>query len=297
MRCPRVPVRLATLGLFLAADLFPLAVPVAQALSVGSRAPEIGLADRAGRRARIGSYRGQVVIVDFWASWCGPCREEMPVLERLYRRYRGQGLRVVGINLDRNWSNAEEMLQRIPTSFRMVHDPESSVARRYGLSRMPSSYVIDHRGIVRHISAGFRASDAQAIERAVQRALEQLPARSGGGDASGDASGASDDGAGTDAHGSADDTAADGETGDSPDDGQPGAGPDDAADDAPPAARPSESGRRGGLCAIDEGHSRDDRSAPWPGFAVIGVAVAIAYRRRRSPSTARSHRPLPSGKL
>jgi len=144
----------------------------ADALNRGSRAPEIGLRDTQGRAVRMADLRGKVVVVDFWASWCAPCREELPVLDRLQRRYEDHGLVVVGVNIDREESNMTSFLRRTPVSFRVVHDSGHRVADRYQPPRMPSSYVIDKRGVVRFVHAGFRASDAQRLEREIRQLLE-----------------------------------------------------------------------------------------------------------------------------
>ena len=89
----------------------------AAALSVGARAPEIGRPDLNGRNVQMSGLRGKVVIVDFWASWCEPCREEMPVLDRMYRDLRERGLVVVGVSVDRTIGNVNGFLRRTPVSF------------------------------------------------------------------------------------------------------------------------------------------------------------------------------------
>lgn len=145
----------------------------AAAVDVGGRAPEIGVNDLNGRPVTIASLRGKVVIVDFWASWCAPCRQEFPVLERLYRQYGSQGLAVVGVSVDNEASNVRAFLRRNTASFLIAHDPRKVAAARYGGTAMPSSYIIDRRGIVRHYHAGFRSGDAAGIEREVQALLRQ----------------------------------------------------------------------------------------------------------------------------
>lgn len=148
-------------------------VASADALSTGSRAPEIGLKDLKGNLVRMSALKGRVVVVDFWASWCAPCKDEMPVLDRLYRKYRGEGLVVVGVNQDRSDVNVRDFLRRAPVSFPVVRDQDHRVARRYQPGKMPSSYVIDRHGIVRHVHEGFSARDAKSIEREVHELLQK----------------------------------------------------------------------------------------------------------------------------
>lgn len=143
------------------------------ALDVGERAPEVGLTDTQGRAIRLSALRGKVVILDFWASWCEPCKDAMPVLDRLYQRYRERGLVVVGVNVDRQERNMTRFLQRTRVSFPIVHDGSQAVAGRYDPPTMPSSYIIDRRGVVRHIHRGFRSGDDESMERQVQALLRQ----------------------------------------------------------------------------------------------------------------------------
>lgn len=147
--------------------------PVASAVDVGGRAPEIGVNDLNGRPVRIASLRGKVVIVDFWASWCAPCRQEFPVLQRLHRTYASEGLAIVGVSVDNDIANVRTFLRRNSASFLIAHDPRKVAAARYGGTGMPSSYIVDRRGIVRHYHSGFRANDAAVMEREVQALLRQ----------------------------------------------------------------------------------------------------------------------------
>ena len=167
---PSKPPVSRALGIIVAASAL-LVTLTAAALSVGSRAPEIGINDLHGRPIRMSALRGKVVVVDFWASWCEPCREEFPVLERLYRAHRARGLVVVGVSVDNAAPNIQRFLRRTPASFPIVHDARHSVADRYRPPRMPSSYIIDRRGIVRFVHAGFRAGDAARMEREIRSLL------------------------------------------------------------------------------------------------------------------------------
>lgn len=130
----------------------------ASALQAGANAPEIGLEDQNGAQVRMSELRGKVVVVDFWASWCGPCRQEIPFLNELQAEF-GDDLVIIGVNLDRDEDNMEEFLEDNPMNFRVVHDEGQRVAARYRPERMPSSYIVDRQGVVRHVHLGFEASD------------------------------------------------------------------------------------------------------------------------------------------
>lgn len=164
---------LAVLGAFVA--LAFIQISGAAAVSDGARAPEIGLVDRAGKQVRIADLKGRVVLVDFWASWCAPCREELPVLEGLYKKHREQGLVVVGVGLDKDADKLTKFLRGSPLSFPVVHDSAGAVAERYAPPKMPSSYLIDRKGLVRKVHAGFKASDKAALEKEIAALLAEKP--------------------------------------------------------------------------------------------------------------------------
>ncbi len=146
------------------------AVP-AFALSPGERAPELGLVDTNGEVIRMADLRGKVVIVDFWASWCGPCREELPALASLQEEF-GDRLVIVGVSVDTDEGAMRRFLRRSGVRFRVARDVDQAVAGRYEPPRMPSSYVIDQEGVVRHVHAGFDSDDIAEFRSEIRALLQ-----------------------------------------------------------------------------------------------------------------------------
>ncbi len=141
------------------------------ALGTGQRAPEIGLRDLHGQTIQIGRLRGKVVLVDFWASWCEPCHHAMPEVNAIYQHYRNRGFVAVGVSVDRDVGHARDFAQHVGATFPIVDDIQHQVAGRYAPPRMPTSFLIDRRGIVRKIFEGYRQGDAQRIDQAVRSLL------------------------------------------------------------------------------------------------------------------------------
>lgn len=139
--------------------------------------PEIGLKDLRGNTVARAALAGKVVIVDFWASWCGPCKEEMPVLSRLYQKHAARGLVVVGVSVDEEAANVHAFLARVKANFPIVHDAKHAVAERFAPPKMPSSYVVDRRGVVRYVHGGFRPADAESLAREVEKLLAETPTK------------------------------------------------------------------------------------------------------------------------
>ncbi len=117
-------------------------------------------------------YRGQVVIVDFWASWCVPCRRSFPWFNAMQAKYGDDGLVIVGVNLDRSRSDAEAFLAEYPADFEIVYDTDASLAREYGVQAMPSSIVFGRDGSVRERHMGFKVRQQDEYEAAIVAALE-----------------------------------------------------------------------------------------------------------------------------
>ena len=147
----------------------------AQAADVGGTAPAFSLPSASGKSESPGVLKGQVVLVDFWASWCAPCRESFPFLNRMHKLYAAQGLHILGINVDEKRSDATRFLGKIPAQFSVLYDAGGETPKAYDLKVMPSSYLIGRDGKIRLVHQGFRAKDQAALEAAIQSALQEIP--------------------------------------------------------------------------------------------------------------------------
>jgi len=156
------------------AMLCALALPAAAlAVGPGGAIPRIAAArlGDSSQRLELAKLRGEVVYVDFWASWCVPCRQSMPALDRLFRQYQQRGFRVVGVNKDVATGDALRFLQRVNVSFPLVADRDDAVAKAFDVQAMPSGYLVDRNGIVRYVHRGFTADTAMELRTEIESLL------------------------------------------------------------------------------------------------------------------------------
>lgn len=142
-----------------AAALALTSLGITSAGASASRAPTFALPSRSGDTVSLDQLKGKVVMLNFWASWCGPCRQEMPLLEQMHKRYSSLGFTLVGVNVDANSKDAEQWLSKTPVSFPVLFDRESKVSAMYDVKAMPSTVFIDRQGNVRYLHKGYKAGD------------------------------------------------------------------------------------------------------------------------------------------
>ncbi len=118
-------------------------------------APGFSLPDSQGNTVTLDEYSGQVVLINFWASWCGPCREEMPLLEALHQRYEPLGFAMLGVNVEEDSSLAEQFLQGTSVSFPILFDRQNTVSQLYDVIAMPSTVIVDRQGTLRYVHHGY----------------------------------------------------------------------------------------------------------------------------------------------
>ena len=122
----------------------------------GREAPDFALKSSTGENLRLSEYRGEVVMVNFWATWCGPCRQEMPLLEELFSRYERVGFTLLGVNIDDDPRRAMQMARELGVTFPVVFDDRKEVSKLYDVNAMPVTVLVDKEGRVRHVHHGYK---------------------------------------------------------------------------------------------------------------------------------------------
>ncbi|HSN71363.1 MAG TPA: TlpA disulfide reductase family protein [Steroidobacteraceae bacterium] len=122
-------------------------------------APDFTLPVRDGGQISLGELEGQVVMINFWASWCAPCRQEFPLLEQMQQRYESLGFTILGVNVEENTADAERWLAGTDVSFPILFDRENSVSKLYDVHAMPSTVFVDRTGQVRYLHRGYKPGD------------------------------------------------------------------------------------------------------------------------------------------
>src|ERR1700712_3485349 len=165
-----ISLRATRLGLCAAlAFVAGTAVP---AVPLSSQAPDFTLRTMGGPNMRLQEQRGRVVMINFWATWCGPCRQEMPQLSKLYDKYRASGFVLMGVNVDDDSRNAAEVAGKLRVSFPVLLDTDKTVSKLYDLSTMPSTVIIDRDGKVRYIHRGYMNGYEDTYEKQIRGLLK-----------------------------------------------------------------------------------------------------------------------------
>lgn len=155
------------------ASLPLLRVPGALAALAGGEAPDFTLQSRAGEAVSLAGLRGQVVLVNFWATWCAPCRQEMPLLDAIYRRYEPMGFTLLGVNVEPDSRLSERFLRDTPVTFPILFDPEERVSKLYSVAAMPSTVIVDRKGMVRYIHHGYKPGDENKYQDSVRSLIRE----------------------------------------------------------------------------------------------------------------------------
>ena len=122
----------------------------------GHAAPDFALKSSTGENLRLSEFRGDVVMINFWATWCGPCRQEMPLLDELYTRYERVGFSLLGVNIDEDSRRAMQMIEELGVNFPVLFDARKEVSKLYEVEAMPVTVLVDREGNVRHVHHGYK---------------------------------------------------------------------------------------------------------------------------------------------
>ena len=142
------------------------------AVATQSAAPDFTLRSMSGPNLRLAEQRGRVVMVNFWATWCGPCRQEMPQLDKLYQRYRSSGFVLLGVNVDDDVRKAADVAAKLGVTFPVLLDTDKAVSKLYDLSTMPSTVLIDRDGRVRYLHRGYLAGYEDNYDKQIRELLK-----------------------------------------------------------------------------------------------------------------------------
>jgi peroxiredoxin len=139
----------------------------------GGPAPAFTLTTLEGQAGALSQYKGQVVMVNFWATWCGPCQQEMPLLDQMYKKYKPAGFTLIGVNVDKEAPAVKELLARKPVSFPVLLDPANQVSKAYHVDEMPSSVIIDRKGEIRYIHRGYKPGDENEYQDRIRQLIRE----------------------------------------------------------------------------------------------------------------------------
>jgi peroxiredoxin len=146
---------------------------VASFCQANDSAPDFALKSTQGSNIRLSEHRGEVILLNFWASWCGPCRQEMPYLNALQERYSKLGFNVVGVNVDKDSALANKLLKDIPVSFPVLLDYTGTVSASYNVSAMPTTVIIDRDGNMRYLHKGYKPGYENDYEQQIKELIRE----------------------------------------------------------------------------------------------------------------------------
>ena len=139
----------------------------------GRPAPAFTLTELNGQPAALSQFKGQVVMVNFWATWCGPCQQEMPLLDQMYKKFKPAGFTLLGVNVDKEAPPVRELLARKPVSFPVLLDPANQVSKAYHVDEMPSTVIIDRKGEIRYVHRGYRPGDENEYQDRIRQLIRE----------------------------------------------------------------------------------------------------------------------------
>ena len=160
-------------NLFIALVISFTLTGTAQAATVNQAAPNFTLKSMSGKNLKLSELAGNVVMLNFWASWCGPCRKEMPLLNGLHNKYEKLGFVVLGVNVEQEQKLAKSFLSDTPVDFPILFDAANQVSKAYDVIAMPTTVMIDRNGKVRYIHKGYKSGDEKKYKKMVKKLVRE----------------------------------------------------------------------------------------------------------------------------
>ena len=167
-----LPKKLTRVFILTLACLFTTSVSV-QAASVSGPAPNFTLKSLDGENVKLSELRGKVVLLNFWASWCGPCREEMPLLNKIHNKYEPLGFTILGVNVEEQSDAAKNFIAQRPVDFPILLDSSNEVSKMYDVVAMPTTVLIDRDGNMRFLHQGYQSGDEAEYRKMVKKLVRE----------------------------------------------------------------------------------------------------------------------------
>lgn len=164
---------LKTISLLVFTLLFTTSTLYAASEKLSGKAANFTLKSRSGKNTKLSELRGEVVMLNFWASWCGPCRKEMPLLEKIYKKYKRLGFTLLGVNVEENSRAAKNYLKDVKVSFPILFDTTNKTSKLYDVSAMPTTILIDRNGNKRFLHKGYKPGYENDYKKQIKKLLRE----------------------------------------------------------------------------------------------------------------------------
>lgn len=162
-----------SLVVLVCALLFSITTSYAASEKLSGKAPNFTLKSRSGQNIKLSELRGEVVMLNFWASWCGPCRKEMPLLEKIYKKYKHLGFTLLGVNVEENSTAAKNYLKDVKVTFPILFDSTNKTSKLFDVSAMPTTVLIDRNGNKRFLHKGYKPGYENDYKKQIKKLLRE----------------------------------------------------------------------------------------------------------------------------
>lgn len=153
--------------------VFSTSATYAASQKISGKAANFTLKSRSGKNIKLSELRGDVVMINFWASWCGPCRQEMPLLEKIHKKYKKLGFTLLGVNVEQDTKAAKRYLKDVKVSFPVLFDKTNKTSKLYNVSAMPTTVLIDRNGNKRFLHKGYKPGYENDYKKQIKKLLRE----------------------------------------------------------------------------------------------------------------------------